>query len=534
MENNMKIMISRMLGFIILICLVGYANSFAVSLSPELVEKLRSEGRLGEWVEKANSARSKGVWQPNPNPPVVGIYKGVPALAESLQAIALLVDFVDNVHSKDTSQFSSLLFSLGTYPTGSMRDYYWENSYQQFDLNGAVSGWIRAPESYAYYVDGQYGFGYYPQNAQGLVEDVVIAADPYVNFANFDKDGDGWVDGLFIVHAGPGAEQTGNPNDIWSHSWSTTYVMWVDGVRIFRYAMQPEETAGGGLVTMGVYCHEFGHVLGLPDLYDTDYSSEGLGDWSLMAGGSWNDGGRTPAHFDAWSKSKLGFIQVDTVRTNLYGVQILQIETSPKAYRLWTEGQTGSQYFLVENRQQTLFDTFLVEGGLLIYHVDETMSSNTREWCPGYPASPHYKVALEQSDGRFNLEGCYGYPLNSGDRGDPFPGYFGKVAFDSTTIPSSRNYNNNSTQVAVGNISYSDSVMYADLLVMPFFIRGDANGNGTVDLGDIAYLVNYLYKNGPAPQPLLAGDANSDGVVNLGDVVYLITYLYKGGPPPSS
>jgi immune inhibitor A len=213
-------------------------------------------------------------------------------------------------------------------------------------------------------------------------------------------------------------------------------------------------------------------------------------------------------------------------------VPIIQIETSPKAYRLWTNGQTGSQYFLVENRQKTLFDRYLVEEGLLIYHVDESVSGNTHEWCPGSPPSPHYKVALEQSEGRFNLEGCYGYPTNSGDRGDPFPGYYGKLVFDSTTTPGSRNYSNNSTQVTVRYISYSDSVMYADLYVTIPYIRGDANRDGTVDLGDIVYLISYLYKSGPAPQPLLAGDANSDGVVNLGDVVYLISYLYKGGPPP--
>lgn len=297
--------------------------------------------------------------------------------------------------------------------------------------------------------------------------------------------------------------------------------------------MEPERRSGSSLVDIGVFCHEFGHVLGMPDFYDYDYSSEGLGQWSLMASGSWNNNGKTPSHFDPWCKAQLGWIEIDTVTSNLTGVPITQIETSPKAFRLWTNGQTGSEYFLVENRQKTGFDSYLVEEGLLIYHVDESVYGNDNEWCPGNPPLPHYQIALEQADGRYNLEGCYGFPTNRGDKGDPFPGYYGKWAFNNNTLPSSRDYYNDSTQVSVRVTSYSDSVMYADLYVMPNYIRGDVNRNGWIELGDIVYLISYLFRNGPAPQPLLVGDANSNGMVDIEDLVYLIDYLYRDGPPPN-
>ncbi|MFQ6032875.1 MAG: M6 family metalloprotease domain-containing protein, partial [Candidatus Zixiibacteriota bacterium] len=375
-----------------------------------------------------------------------------------------------------------------------MRDFYWENSYQTFEVIGDAYGWYRMPQDYIYYTcmfTYCYGQGGYPYNAQKLVEDAINAADPDVNFANYDHDGNGWVDALFVVHAGPGAEATGNCCDIWSMKWQTSYTVCKDGVCMSTFAMEPE-TRGGGLVDIGVFCHEFGHVLGLPDLYDTDYSSEGLGDWSLMAGGSWNGGGATPAHLDGWCKKRLGFSDVQQLMSNQTDVEILQAETSPISYRLWTDGWPGSQYFLVENRQRVGFDRYLPGHGLLIYHVDES-GSNSYEWCPGDPATPHYRVALEQADGQFDLEGCYGSP-NEGDVGDPFPGWYDKRAFDDTTTPNSRNYYDNSTQVAVWNISDSDSAMYANMdvtwsrpgLYLHEFTLDDTtygNGNGLPEPG---------------------------------------------------
>jgi len=488
----MKFIITRMLFCIFLFTLMWFTSSLAVSLSDKAVEELRKEGKLEEWVERANQARAKGVWQPNPNPPLLKAGKSAPAVAESLRAIVLLVDFSDKVHSKDSSEFSSLLFSQGTFPTGSMKDFYKENSYQQFVLNGAVYGWIRAPQTYAYYTYGASGLDGYPHNAQRLVEDVVSLANPHVNFANYDKNGDGYVDALFVVHAGPGAEQTHSYDDIWSHSWSTGFNILVDGVWVSRYTIEPEKMQSGELVHVGVFCHEFGHTLGLQDLYDTDNSSEGLGHWSLMASGSWNNDGKTPGHIDAWSKAELGWIEIDTMTSNQTNVEILQIETSPKAYRLWTNGGTGLEYFLVENRQKTGFDKYLDGEGLLIYHVDESVSNNNKEWYPGYTIYGHYQIALEQADNNFNLE----KGENTGDAGDPFPGYWNIIAFDDTTTPSSRDYSDNKTQVAVWNISTSDSVMHANLdvswsrpgLYLDSFTLNDSppggNGNGKIEVGE--------------------------------------------------
>ncbi|MFQ5608235.1 MAG: M6 family metalloprotease domain-containing protein, partial [Candidatus Zixiibacteriota bacterium] len=207
-----------------------------------------------------------------------------PALAGAatiFRALAILVDFSDKVSVVTPTFFDTMLF---VSQPGTVRDYYGEISYGQLDMvtvNLPSSlGWTRAPQTYAYYTNAQNGTGSYPQNSQKLTEDLVDALDGVMNFAVYDNDANGFVDVLIIVHTGPGAEFTGSPNDIWSHKWSITPRL-KDGVWISDYTIQPEYWSAPGDLTIGVYAHELGHGFGLPDLYDTDNSSWGLGRWSL-------------------------------------------------------------------------------------------------------------------------------------------------------------------------------------------------------------------------------------------------------------
>jgi immune inhibitor A len=458
----------------------------AVSIAPEVVDRLKSSGQLESIVRADREARAKGIWQANPDPIELGAATDV----DTLHCLIILVDFTDMQHEwvfhSEPSDFDTLLFSQGsTYP-GSMTDYYFETSYGQAYLIGQVTSWLRMPQTYAYYVDGQRGFGDYPHNAQRLTEDAVVAADPTVDFSIYDNDNDGWVDALFVVHAGPGYEDTGNLDYIHSHAWVTSQPITVDGVQVRRYSMEPEETGSGGFATIGVYCHEFGHVLGLPDLYDYGYDSDGVGSWSVMAGGSWGGGGARPVHFDAWSKTELGWVTPNEPTSNLYNERIDAVEYSPDIYRLFSIGTPSTEYFLVENRQRTLFDTSLPGDGLVIFHVDEMVPNNDDQ--------AHYKVAVEQADGMFDLENNRG-----SDAGDPWPGTSIRRTFDDFSIPNSRFYNGMQSEVGVYEIGDSDSSMYADLSVMyidPFYVLSDlvfddagGNGNGRPESGEICNLI---------------------------------------------
>ncbi|MEW5924812.1 MAG: M6 family metalloprotease domain-containing protein, partial [Candidatus Zixiibacteriota bacterium] len=423
--------VSSFIAVVLLLTLIIGGSAMASSLHPDLVKKLREEGRLQEYVARMTDAHARGV--DNPERGSVFVPSKSSSLStktvDTIRAIVILVDFSDQPYTAGVvagtpAMFDSLLFSEGRLnPTGSMTEFYVENSYGTFFLQGDVYGWYRMPQTYAYYVDGESGFGTYPQNAQALARDAVLAADPDVNFALYDTYGpsgvpDGEVDGLFVIHSGPGYEETGDVNDIHSHQWNLRTALNLDGVTVYSYSMEPEERINThSLVDMGVFAHEYGHVLGLPDLYDYDYipeTSEGLGRWSLMAGGSWNNSGRTPAQMDAWCKSYVGFLEPTNVTSNMIDVEFPQVEDEPVVYRVWANGAVGTQYFLVENRQLTGFDIALPGEGLLIYHVDETRWGNLDV--------NHYQVALEQADGKYDLE----FSPNDGDAGDPWPGAVNK------------------------------------------------------------------------------------------------------------
>ena len=427
---------------------------YGVPMSPELRARLIAEGNFEQVVEMLMQAKRDGFDTPNPRP-----FRPNQSRLDTIKAIVILADFSDNVGTAPVEHFDSLLSSCGCYPTGSMRDYYLEVSYGSVEFITTVVGWFRMPQPYTYYTNGNYGFGGYPMNAQRMAEDAVWAADSVVDFSEFDNDNDGFVEAYFVVHAGPGAEVTGNVNHIWSHASSTVNIPFVDSVYVWRYSTEPEDGK------IGVFSHEAGHaIFGLPDLYDYDYDSEGVGAWSLMAGGSWNYSGRSPAHMDAYSRIESGFVAPQVITSNQDSVLIPNVTFNPMIYKLWRDGSPGTEYFLVENRLPSGFDSYLPWFGLLVYHVDETVPNNNHQWYPGYTSYGHYKVAVEQSDGLWQLE----HNTNSGDHGDPYPGTMPMhFTFNDTTVPDTKDYNFISTYVVVENVSYPADTMMADFKVFP-------------------------------------------------------------------
>ncbi|MFC1620617.1 M6 family metalloprotease domain-containing protein, partial [Candidatus Neomarinimicrobiota bacterium] len=390
------------------------------------------------------------------------------------KALLILVDFSDKTGQTNAVYFDTLAFHQGA---GTLWDYYQDASYGTLDIvtvnAPSTLGWIRAPQTYSYYENGQNGMGSYPRNSQGLVMDVIRAVDGSVDFSQYDNDGDDVVDALFIVHAGTGAEYAGG-NNIWSHAWAVSDTVMDDGGIVSRYSIEPEYWASPGDMTIGVYAHEMGHaVFGLPDLYDygiggTGTDSRGLGSWSLMAGGSWNgNDGDSPALPDAWSHFQMGYVNPMDKLTNEIGYVVAPVADSAEVHRVWINGIPGDEYFLVENRQQLGYDTALPSEGLLIYHIDEALQgaayANDNEWYPGYEDNGHYLVALEQADGLWNLE----RDESSGDTGDPYPGSTSSTSFSYSSFPNSRTYTGANTEVLIDNIAPSGNFMVADFIVDP-------------------------------------------------------------------
>jgi M6 family metalloprotease-like protein len=321
---------------------------------------------------------------------------------------------------------------------------------------------------------------------QVLAKDAIVAADPFVNFAAYDTNGNGSVSpselDVIVIVAGNETSYGGSGScspSVWGHVWSifATPPPTVDGKVVggSGYGMFGEmhcfstQATLTHQATIGIMAHELGHLYGLPDLYDSDGSSEGVGEWSLMGSGSWNffggDSGNSPALMDAWSKSVMGWTSRTIVTGTLAGASIPSSSASGALYqfRTGTPGSGSGEFFLVENRQKTSYDQGLAGSGLLIWHIDETRSSNASECIPGgspaCSATVHYKVAAIQADNLFNLE----RGQNRSDAGDPFPGTSNKTSFTPSSSPNSNLWSGASSGISITGISASAATMTATL-----------------------------------------------------------------------
>jgi len=445
--------------------------------------------------------------------------------------VVVLVEFPDNLANPASTRsfYQNLLFSTtGT----SMTTFFKENSWDQLNLSGTVywnqtdNGWVMAPKAYAYYVNNQEGLGYYPQNTQKLVEDVLQIIDPYTNFAQHDGDGDGVLDGLVIVYAG----NSGGWDKIWPHMWSIN-TQYRDGIAISDYCVVPEFNEQPLDIEISVYCHEYSHVLGAYDLYDYDYSSAGVGLWSLMG---WDHS----QHLDPWHKALLGWIEPSVLNNNETRLSIPQVETSKLIYRL--NLGNPSEYYLVENRARIGYDQNLPGEGLLIWHIDEDAATsyriNDNEWYPpGHMGSGHFTVAVEQADGLYELE----QGTNVGDASDPFRT---GSSFTPITNPSSCDYMGLNHNIQITNIT-SMSVILADFnfdLIYPavtwwptrlenltFLLQGCTNPNGQSTTAWFEWGLSKAYGNNTPPIHFEGNAPKTVTATLIGPFELQSTYHYR-------
>ncbi len=419
-------------------------------------------------------------------------------ISGTLNVLAVAIDFSDKVHTVTATAFDSLLFAAPRNGFGSVRDYYNEISYGRVDLVTvnlpSSMGWKRMSNTYAYYTNGQYCTGgTYPHNCQKLAEDVINAIDGVVDFKKYDNNGDGIAEPIVIIHAGEGAEFSNDPNDIWSHSWNTNTPLTKDGVKVSSYTIQPEYWDPGQVsetstdMSIGVFAHEMGHGFwNLPDLYDrNEYNvSAGIGNFDLMATGSWNgpdSKGEVPAWPSAWSRIQMGFAAPTLITKDALGLAVPQPYDSTDGAVLKLNSpklHDSREYYLVENRETAAdhYDQYLPAGGLFIWHIDERMntSSNQNDYnCINDPQSAcdpdhHFLVSLMQADGQHNLDRDFktDWFSNRGDGGDPYPGGSGNRDFANTTYPESGSwYNTLDSGIRVTNISDPGATMTADFSV---------------------------------------------------------------------
>ena len=337
-----------------------------------------------------------------------------PVRSDTGVALILLCQWQDDM--ADTSAhpreaFETLLFSEDTVDPGSLREYFTEISYGNYKIGGEVHGWYTQPT--------------YIQNL--WFTDFFAQADADIDYSRFDHDGNGYTDAIWVFHAGPGEEESHDPDDIWSFALSGLDYMTEDGVIIDRFACCPEEHVDGSIHTIRVVAHEASHVLGLPDLYDydgkldtttfytpgdvndhpvVDWCVMGYAGYGVMSYGTFQD----PSHQCAWSKTRLGFLEPVIINESRHHVPLPEVELNPVVYKI-KKSTFSHEYFLIENRNSNSDAKFdhmdsdfsayfpwfspgqnIKDPGMIIYHVDDAVSGNTRG-----PNNPHYMVRVEDA-----------------------------------------------------------------------------------------------------------------------------------------
>ena len=399
--------------------------------------------------------------------------------ATSVKNLVILVEFSDhgptgqNRTLPSNADFGLIMNAVGgdptLAPTGSVRDHYLEGSYGSFTLDSDIAGWVVLPDSETYYAAGSSGL---TSLTWDLITDALNLVDATVDFSDYDQDGDGVVDAITFLHSGYGAEWGGTDvygtdytDRMWSHKWSIPTWSSGEGVTVSDYNISPGlwATSGSDPGRIGVVAHELGHFFGLPDMYDTDGSSNGDGNWALMASGSWGfDGSQYyPTHMSAWSKSKLGWLTPEVILPGVHTAS--RIEDNQDALRI-DSGYPPGEYLLIENKRQFGFDAAIPQQGLAVWHVDESKGSfgfndpNQDEGYPGQAGWPtngsHYRAALLQADDDWDLE----LDNNRGDSGDVYRagGGGGVTTISGATSPNLQAYQGG-TIIANGNVISSIS-----------------------------------------------------------------------------
>lgn len=368
----------------------------------------------------------------------------------AFKGLVILVQFSDtkltttlNVVDVFTNQLNQVGYNYNG-ATGSVKDYFKACSMGNFVPNLTLAGPVTMTNTTAYYGRND------DANAPLMVTDACKLLDKDINFADYDLDKDGKVDMVYIVYAGYAESQNSTKtNFIWPHAYTAEdYNVVLDGVKIANYACSSEldgyyNDATKVLAGIGTICHEFSHVLGLPDMYDTDYENGGgqsldPGYWSIMAGGCYLNESRTPPSYSAYERKLVGWLEPDEIISD--GVYSLPaINTNNKAF--FINAKTPNEAFYIENRQLTGWDKFLPGHGMLIFRVETTNTSIWENNEININPSHQYYELLRADDGS-----------NDG-AGNPFPGVYGVTTISDLTVPSLKTHAGVSTQKTISNIT---------------------------------------------------------------------------------
>lgn len=379
------------------------------------------------------------------------------------KGIVILVQF-SNVSFKSANNLAKYKcimneegYSDGSFQ-GSVSDYFKTQSDGQFELEFDVVGPYTMPKMQSYYGNNDNGEDEHPDE---MVVEACKKADAEVNFKDYDWDGDGAVDQVFVLYAGTGEADGGSASTIWPHMYylsATNMAITLDGVTIDTYACSNEVTTDGAIEGIGCFCHEFSHCMGFPDFYDTSYSGWfGMGDFDLMCSGSYNGETFIPAGYTAHEKMMCGWQEPTVLGDQDVTVTNLKpMSEHGETFIIYNDGN-ANEYFMIENRQLTGWDKGYPTKGLMITHVDfdkniwEYNCPNTKitkssdEYYYGYPLNDHQRMTIVHADNEDDSRywSSYGgYYTKTTETTDLYP-YNSLDSLTATSTPMATLYNKN-------------------------------------------------------------------------------------------
>lgn len=317
----------------------------------------------------------------------ISVFKG------SKKALVILAAFSDKSFSKGDDaivKFYDEVLNQEGYSqngaAGSVHDYFKDMSRGEFDLTFDIVGPVKVSKSATYYGGPSPIMGGTDHIGEFITEAIKKADEKCdIDWKKYDWDDDGEVEQVFVLYAGYGQATGGPTGTIWPNAWTLDEALQnsdgnggfsIDGVFINQYACSNELYLDSGTVPMGlgVFCHEFSHCMGLPDMYDTNYgSTPTMGDWDLLAGGSYNGPhgiGWCPAGWTSYERAYAGWLELTELKAGdiIKGMTSLE-EADGKAYVIYNDNHKD-EYYLLENHKGMAWDKYTPENGLLIIHVD--------------------------------------------------------------------------------------------------------------------------------------------------------------------
>lgn len=335
---------------------------------------------------------------------------------------------------------------------GSVCDFYTDVSYGQLQLTCDVIGPFTSKNAQSYYGgNNRSGDDSHPEV---LFEEAITQAARTVNLKEYDANNDGYVDNIHIIFAGHGEEAGASDDAIWSHEASFYQPYEIQGMKIDRYSCAPElrGNSGNGISRIGPHCHEIGHALGAMDYYDTDYQTGdeyvGTGDWDVMASGSWNNDGISPADFNPYVKANdFGWIIPKSLPAGK--VSIGKSCNDPDNYFI-LKSEYSTDYYLLENRSSEKWGYGVPGEGLLVFHIHPDILDSENNINASSPQKCYIVCASSRNRLPGNTSSSYG---NINSEGCPYPGSSNNTDFGQSSIPKAFFWDDVECEIELNDIS---------------------------------------------------------------------------------